>query len=173
MSPRARLLTWLALLLGGAGIAIWLDLKLFPELFKNPYWHAVSFALGLLLFFAVVRAASVAGRTLSRYGREGEIPRLTTNRLVKQGPYACMRHPMHFALLFFPLALGLLIGSPSFVLFVWPAEVALMLYLIKTIEEADALRAFGEEYRRYMEEVPAFNLHPECLVKLFREEISD
>jgi len=29
-------------------------------------------------------------------------PRLETNKLVSTGVYDCMRHPMHFGLLFFP-----------------------------------------------------------------------
>jgi len=173
MSPKARLLTWLALLLGGALVAVWLDLKFFPALFKNPYWHLFSFLLGLGLLQLVRRAAATAGRALARYGREGEIPRLETNRLVKKGPYACMRHPMHLALFFFPLAFALLLGSPSFILFIWPLEVLLMLILIKTVEEPEALKKFGDDYRRYMEEVPGFNLRPDCLRRLFTEETSD
>ncbi len=77
---------------------------------------------------------------------------------------------MHLALLFFPLALALILGSPSFILLVWPAEVLLMLFLIKTVEEREALSKFGDDYRRYMEEVPAFNSRPECLRKLFEED---
>jgi len=170
MSPRGRMVFWALLLLGGALLGVWLDLRLFPGLFKNPVWHLASLLLGLWLLGRVRRAAAVTGRVLARYGREGDLPRFETNRLVRKGPYACMRHPMHLALLFFPLALALILGSPSFILFVWPAEVLLMLFLIKTVEEREALSKFGEEYRRYMEEVPAFNLRPECLRKLFEED---
>ena len=173
MSPKARMLFWVLLLLGGAALGVWLDLRLFPRLFFNPWWHLASLALGLYLLKLVRRAAATAGRTLARYGREGEIPRLETNRLVRRGPYACMRHPMHLALFFFPLAFALILGSPSFILFVWPLEVLLMLLLIKTIEEPEALEKFGDDYRRYMKEVPGFNLRPDCLKRLFTEEASD
>ena len=170
MSPRGRMVFWVLLLLGGALLGVWLDLRLFPALFKNPFWHLASLLLGLGLLGRVRRAAATVGRVLARYGREGELPRFETNRLVRKGPYACMRHPMHLALLFFPLAFALILGSPSFILFVWPAEVLLMLFLIKTVEEPEALRKFGDEYRRYMAEVPAFNLRPDCLKRLFEEE---
>ncbi len=170
MSPKARMLFWLLLLLGGAALGVGLDLQLFPALFRNPFWHLFTFVLGMGLLKPVRRAAANAGRALARYGREGELPRFETNRLVRKGPYACMRHPMHLALLFFPLAFALILGSASFALFVWPAEVLLMLFLIKTVEEPEALRKFGDEYRRYMAEVPAFNLRPDCLKRLFEEE---
>ncbi len=161
---------WALLLLGGGGIGVFLDLRLFPGLFRNPLWHLFSLALGLWLLGRVRLAAAVTGRTLARYGREGALPRFETNRLVTRGPYACMRHPMHLALFFLPLALGLILGSPSFCLFVWPLEVLLMLALIKLVEEPEAIRKFGDAYRAYMREVPAFNLRPDCLRRLFTEE---
>ena len=170
MSPKARMLFWALLLFGGAALGVWLDLRLFPELFFNPWWHLVSLVLGLYLLKLVRRAAATAGRTLARYGREGELPRFETNRLVRKGPYECMRHPMHLALFFFPLALALIIGSPSFILIVWPLEVLLMLALIKLVEEPEAIRKFGDEYRRYMAEVPGFNLRPDCLRRLLTDQ---
>jgi len=169
VSPRGRMAFWAFLLLGGAALGVWLDLRLFPDLFKNPLWHLVSLVAGLVVLKGVRRAAAVTGRTLARHGREGELARFETNRLVRRGPYACMRHPMHLALLFMPLALGLILGSPSFILIVWPLEAMLMLMLIKTVEEPEALRKFGDEYRRYMREVPPFNLRPNCLRRLFED----
>ncbi len=169
MSPKARMAFWVLLIVGGLAAGVWLDLRLFPGIFSSPAWHLFSLTLGLPLLQLVRRAAATTGRTLARYGREGDLPRFETNKLVRQGPYACMRHPMHLALLFFPLALGLIVGSLGFVLFVWPLEVLLMLILIKTVEEKEALAKFGDAYRRYMEEVPAFNLSPACLVRLLRD----
>ncbi len=170
MGPRARFAFWAALLLGGAALALALDLRLFPSLLLNPLWHLASLLAGLGLLTLVRRAAAVTGRTLARHGRQGNLPRFETNRLVRKGPYACMRHPMHLALSFLPLAFGLILGSPSFVLLVWPLEVLLLWLFIRRVEEPEALRKFGEAYRRYMREVPAFNLRPDCLRRLFREE---
>ncbi len=74
MSPRGRMVFWVLLLLGGALLGVGLDLRLFPGLLKNPVWHLASFLLGLWLLGRVRRAAAVTGRTLARYGREGELP---------------------------------------------------------------------------------------------------
>ena len=160
---------WVVLIVGGLAAGVWLDLWLFPQLFANPLWHLVSLGLGVALLQLVRRAAATAGRTLARYGREGDLPRFETNKLVREGPYACMRHPMHLALFFFPLAFGLIVGSVSFALFIWPLEVLLMLFLIKRVEEPEALAKFGDAYRRYMEEVPAFNLSRDCLRRLLSD----
>ena len=169
MSPKGRLIVWLVMLLGGAVLGVYLDLRFFRAWFLNPFWHLASLLAGLWLLGRVRRAAAVTGRTLARHGREGELPRFETNRLVRVGPYECMRHPMHLALFFLPLALGLLIGSPSFVLLIWPLELLAMLAMVKLIEEPEALRKFGDEYRRYMREVPAFNLSRRCLARLFED----
>ena len=93
--------------------------------------------------------------------------RRETNKLVRSGVYSCMRHPMHFGLLFFPLSLALIAGSVSFIVIIAPLEMILMVVMIKLLEEREAIAKFGEEYVRYMKEVPMFNLRPECLKKLF------
>ncbi len=172
-STAARILLWLVLLGGGSALGIWLDLRWFPAWFTSPVTHLLSFIAGLLLLRLVLRVSRNTGRTLARYGREGELPRLETNRLVTVGPYACMRHPMHFGLLLFPLALALLLGSLSFTLIIAPLEMTLMVAMILTLEEREALAKFGEAYREYRCRVPAFSLHPDCLRRLPAEVPSE
>ena len=167
-SARLRLLLWVLLLVGGATAGIWLDLRHFPRLFSNPWWHLLSLSLGLALLFLVFRVSRVTGRTLARLGREGTLPRMETNRLVTAGPYACMRHPMHLGLLLFPWAVALILGSPSFILCVAPLEMVLMVAMVLTLEEREALRKFGAAYAAYRRRVPAFNLRPACLRRLWK-----
>ncbi len=164
-----RIVLWLVLLLGGAGLGIWLDLRWFPTWFASPLAHVVSFAAGVLLLRLVLRISRNTGRTLAREGREGDLPRLETNRLVSTGTYACMRHPMHFGLLFFPLAVALLLGSLSFTLIIAPLEMLLMVVMVLTLEEREALAKFGDAYEAYRRRVPAFNLHPDCLRRLLQD----
>ncbi|HFE32767.1 MAG TPA: hypothetical protein ENJ17_05605 [Gammaproteobacteria bacterium] len=126
ISLASRIALWLILLLGGATLGVWLDLRWFPAWFASPAAHLASFIAGILLLRLVMRISRNTGRTLARLGREGELPPLETNRLVTRGPYACMRHPMHFGLLFFPLGVALLLGSLSFTLIIAPLEMLLL-----------------------------------------------
>ena len=73
-----------------------------------------------------------------------------------------MRHPMHFGLLFFPWSVALILGSPSFILFIAPLEMLFMVVMIKLMEEPEAIRKFGDGYREYQKRVPMFNLSPTC-----------
>ncbi len=157
---------WAVFLLGGGLFSIWLDLRWFPEIASNALFHIISFALGLVVMRAVMRASRNTGRLLARFGKEGEVPRFETNKLVMTGVYSCMRHPMHFGLLFFPFAFAFILGSPTFIILVAPAEAALMTLLVKFVEEPQAIRKFGSEYRSYMKDVPFFSVTGKCLKQL-------
>ncbi len=164
---KGRLIGWIVAIVGGAILSVRLDIHYFGKWFYNPWFHVVSFIIGWYLMQLVRRGARNSGRLLSKYGREGDISRLETNRLVKTGLYAYMRHPMHLALLVWPWSFAFLLGSPTFILFVAPLEMLMMLVLIKTVEEPGAIRKFGDEYREYMRQVPMFCFKKECLKKLF------
>lgn len=70
------------------------------------------------------------------------------HRLVTEGPYAFIRHPMYAALLFISIGLGLLAAN-WMVAIPFPLSV-LLLYLIRVpSEEAMMLEHFGEAYREY------------------------
>ena len=157
-----RMLIWVLMLIGGGALGIWLDLRWFHALFVNPVFHLASLVVGVLLLRLVMRASRHTGRLLARMGREGDIPRLETNKLVTTGVYGCMRHPMHFGLLFFPWSVALILGSPSFILFIAPLEMLFMVVMIKLVEEPEAFRKFGDAYREYQKQVPMFNLRHVC-----------
>ena len=157
-----RMLIWGLMLIGGGALGIWLDWRWFHALFVNPAFHLVTLVAGVLLLRLVMRASRHTGRLLARMGREGDIPRMETNKLVTTGVYGCMRHPMHFGLLFFPWSVALILGSPSFILFIAPLEMLFMVVMIKLVEEPEAIRKFGDAYREYQKRVPMFNLRPGC-----------
>jgi len=146
------------------------DLLWFPEYWHNWMWHIFSLITGGVLLFLVLRISRNTGRTLARYGRKGKIPRLDTNILVTKGVYACMRHPMHLGLMLFPLSIAFILGSLTFILIIAPVEILLMLIMIFTIEEKEAIHKFGEAYIQYKKEVPAFNFHKKCILKLLKGE---
>ena len=163
----ARIIVWFIFLPGGLIASITLDLHFFRTLFFSLPFHIGSSLLGLIVLRLVVNASRKTGRLLASEGRVGKLPRMETNRLVTIGIYGCMRHPMHFGLLFSPLAVGLIAGSPSFILFFAPFEASLILVLLKFYEEPEAIRKFGDEYRAYQRRVPMFNFSTECLRELF------
>jgi len=164
-----RMLIWILMLIGGGVLSIWLDLRWFHALFANPVFHLVTLAAGILLLRLVLRASRVTGRLLARMGREGTISRMETNKLVTTGVYSCMRHPMHFGLLFFPWSVGLILGSPTFILIIAPLEILFMLVMIKFVEEPEAIRKFGDTYREYQKQVPSFNLRPDCWRQILKD----
>ena len=166
VSNSLRALIWVVFLVGGAILGVWLDLRFWPGWWGSWLWHLVSAIAGLAVLQIVLRISKVTGRWLARCGRAGDIPRMQTNRLVVVGPYACMRHPMHLGLMLFPLAVALILGSPSFVFIIAPLEALIILVMVLTIEENEARGKFGASYAAYASRVPPFNLSPDCLRKL-------
>ena len=166
-----RLAIWFIFIFGGIAGGYYLDSLWFPSAHAHLLWHALSLAAGILLLRVVLRVSRNTGRALAKQGRKGDIPRMQTNVLARDGIYACMRHPMHLGLMFFPISIALIAGSPSFIMLIAPVEMLLMLVMIFSIEEKEALRKFGDDYRRYRREVPAFSFRWSCLKKLYYGEI--
>ncbi|HEY72399.1 MAG TPA: isoprenylcysteine carboxylmethyltransferase family protein [Thermoflexia bacterium] len=163
-----RILVWLMMMVGGGALGLFLDRRWLPLLQRSVPFHALTLALGVPALWLVIRISRNTGRLLGREGREGDLPRGDTNRLVTEGVYGCMRHPMHLGLFFFPLSLALLIGSPTFILLIAPLEALFMLTMVKLMEEPEAIAKFGDAYREYQQRVPMFNLRPDCLRLLLR-----
>lgn len=169
-----RFAMWVVFLLGGGALGLWLDTKWAwaHSLLLNPWWHLLTLAVGAALLWGVLRVSRYTGRLLARMGREGDdVPRMDTNKLVIEDVYACMRHPMHLGLMFFPLAIALIIGSPSFTFIIAPLEMLIIVVLIKLVEEREALAKFGDAYRAYMKATPMFTLRPDCIRKMLGEPL--
>jgi len=75
-------------------------------------------------------------------------------RLVTSGPYALVRHPSVIGKLLGVIAVGLVFGSPTFLLAVIPLLLAYSLITNRLIQERYCERAFGDAYRAYRREVP-------------------
>ena len=169
MKAVVRLVIWLIMLAGGVWGGLLLDRQLFPVIYRSPEAHLVGFIIGFFLLKTVMTVSRNTGRTLAKYGREGELPRMETNRLVTKGVYLYMRHPMHLGLLLFPFAIAFMAGSPSFILIIAPSEVIFMLLMIKWVEEPEAIRKFGAAYLKYAQHTPWFCLKRSCLQALFNK----
>jgi len=161
-----RIIVWIIMIFGGSVFGYYLDYLIFKNIHQNIIFHVVSLLIGVFLLFLVMLISKNTGRTLAKYGRKGELKRMQTNILTKQGVYKYMRHPMHLGLLFFPLAVAFLIGSPSFILIIAPVEIIFMLIMIKLVEEPDTIRKFGDEYLEYKKQVPWFCFKMKCMKKL-------
>ncbi len=164
-----RLLIWFILIFGGITGGFYLDSTFFPGFHRNILYHLMSFVLGMILLSLVIRISQNTGRTLAKYGRKGKLRRGETNVLVQQGVYQYMRHPMHLGLMFFPLAIAFIVGSPSFILMIAPLEMMFMFVMIFIFEEKEAIKKFGRDYIDYKKRVPAFCLKKECLNALLKK----
>ena len=156
LSTKLRLLFWALLLGGGAALSLYFDRK-DPRLF-DPFYHLITALLSLPLLFIAFKAAALGGKTLAKYGKSADTPPLETDRLVTQGVYGCMRHPMLFGLALFPLGTALLLGIPTFIWPVAPLEALLIILLTLTYEEKEAISKFGHSYEEYRKRVKAFDL---------------
>ncbi len=157
------------MIFGGAVLGFYLDRSQFPHIHSNIIFHGLSTAFGILMLALVMRISKNTGRALAKYGRQGNLKRMETNVLVSQGVYKYMRHPMHIGLLLFPMSIAFLIGSPSFILLIAPAEIVIMIIMIKYIEEPEVIRKFGKQYLDYKKHVPWFCFRPECLKELVKD----
>jgi len=162
-----RVFIWIVMLLGGVIGGLWLDINNHKDLLYNPYFHIITFLIGIILMVLAFRAAATGGRELAKYGKIGNVPRLETNKLVTTGIYAKMRHPMLFGLALVPLALALIVGSPSFITIIAPLEMVFIIVMVLTFEEYECKKKFKEAYKKYSQEVPAVCFSFDCLKMLF------
>ena len=110
---------------------------------------------GFLLIVLGISIASVAGRTLKVYGRESDIPRGTTNKLVTKGIFSIVRHPAFDGFIMLLFGIAFLFNSLGF-LIVSVLDSAYIIYFALKVEEMENAERFGEDYLKYRERVPAF-----------------
>lgn len=166
----SRILAWVILIFGGLSLGIYLDINHFSLFWYSWIWHLFSFFIGLALLKLVIKISKNTGRTLAKHGKRGQLKRMETNQLVKEGVYSYMRHPMHLGLFLFPMSFAFLSGSLSFILIIAPLEIILMLIMIYTIEEPEAIKKFGNDYLEYKKQVPAFSFSKQSIQKLLTNQ---
>jgi len=161
-----RIVLWLFMLIGGALYAYDIDKN--DPLFHSLLFHLLSVLIGLFLLRLAFRAAANGGKELAR-GRDENMPRLETNRLVTTGIYKCMRHPMLFGLTLLPLGWALLLGMPTFITIIAPLEMIFIILMVMVFEEMEVRRKFGDAYRTYAHRVPMVSFKRSCLRRVFRK----
>ena len=166
LSVIVRIFLWLVMLIGGMVYALWEDKK--SILFHDVWFHIFTGLLGVFVLILAFRAAANGGRELTK-GRVGDIPRLETNTLVTTGLYSCMRHPMLFGLTLLPMGWALLLGSPTFIVWIAPLEMLFIIVMVIVFEEMEVRRKFGAAYESYKQKVPMVSFRWACLKKLFQK----
>ena len=119
----------------------------------NPHFgpfHLLSFAFITAGFFMI----SAAWQVLYEAQR--------SDGLATGGPYRYVRHPQYVG--FILVMFGFLMQWPTLLtLAMFPVLVVMYLRLARN-EERDAITSFGEDYRKYMADVPGFIPHFSSLV---------
>ncbi|SDH77249.1 Protein-S-isoprenylcysteine O-methyltransferase Ste14 [Pseudomonas benzenivorans] len=111
----------------------------------NPHFGPFHIASSIVLVAGFWLLAA-AWRVLYDAQRAGE--------LATTGPYAKVRHPQYIG--FVLIMFSFLLQWPTLItLIMFPILVFMYARLAKS-EERDTLAQFGDAYRRYMDEVPAF-----------------
>lgn len=77
-----------------------------------------------------------------------------TKRLVTTGPFALCRHPSIIGKFSGVLALGFLVGSPTFLFIIIPLLTAYSLTTARFLQERLCVRLWGENYLAYRKSTP-------------------
>jgi protein-S-isoprenylcysteine O-methyltransferase Ste14 len=88
--------------------------------------------------------------------RGSPIPLNPPQKLVTTGFYSRIRNPMLFGWIIMLFGVGILLNSVSLVAIFTPFFILLNVVYLKTIEEKEMERKFGEEYLKYKQSVPMF-----------------
>lgn len=130
-----------------------------------PFWFVTPFAVPQLVSWVLLVLSAYlvihSIYTLRRYGlQDRSIPdasRLSfekTTRLVTNGPYRLIRHPMYASLLYLAWAVFFKHVAPYSALLVIVASLALLATAL--LEEKENLRNFGETYAAYKQHTKRF-----------------
>ncbi len=128
--------------------------------FRN--WSAWYQLISWLLLFASIAPLAFGIADLKRKGRADaerrREPELLgferTTRLVTDGIYRYIRHPLYSSL--FILGWGIFFKSPSWLDAVLAAAATLLLVATARRDEVECLRQFGADYRQYMQRTRMF-----------------
>ncbi len=96
------------------------------------------------------RSIHVAGK----YLRPAQSGTLRTHKLVKEGPFGIIRHPLYTSYLMISIGLGLILLN--YLPFLCALLIAVGIYPTAKAEEAVLAKQLGEDYQNYQKEVGMF-----------------
>lgn len=143
---------WFGLGVSLVFVSLWLD-GLLPV--RLPFLTPVNVYLSLLPLIAGTTLCFWSVYSFSR-ARGTPVPLNPPPRLVVRGPYAHVRNPMLLGWFIMLFGLGILLSS-IFLFFVFtPLFIYLNVLYLKTVEEKEMAKKFGNEYLEYRQSVPMF-----------------
>lgn len=141
--PATCLIAWLATRIDR--LAGW-------QRFISPPWNV---ALFLLLFPAGIFIVWYTYGYLAIMGEGSPATHLGgTSKLVTTGPFALCRHPSIIGKFSGVLALGFLVGSPTFMFVIIPLLTAYSLVTARFMQEKRCVQLWGENYLKYRRTTP-------------------
>jgi protein-S-isoprenylcysteine O-methyltransferase Ste14 len=121
---------------------------------NEPWILMVLEIIGLVLYVTGYILMAWALITLGRnYQLGGSAPR-SEDKLVLDGPYRLVRHPMYAAALSISLGLACLTQSLSF--FCVFCIYLVLIFLLIPLEENELRKAYGEQYRAYQQKTRSY-----------------
>ena len=132
--------------------SLWLD-KFLPVQLLLPI--PVKIFLSVLL---LVIGATLCLWTIYSFVRAkgSPVPLNPPQRLVTTGLYSRVRNPMVAGWIIMMFGVGVLLDSLSLIFIFTPLFLLLNILYLKTIEEKEMEKKFGQEYLKYRESVPMF-----------------
>ena len=132
--------------------SLWLD-KLLPVYLPfspliNLFLSALLLVIGAILaLWAVCTFITVRG---------SPVPFNPPKEFITTGIYSQIRNPMLLGWFLMLFSLGILLSSISLIFIFTPIFILLNILYIKTIEEKEMEKKFGEQYLKYRKSVPMF-----------------
>lgn len=163
MTP-VGIIFWVSLLVLFIYASLWLD-RFLPVtvLLPRPINMLLS---GLLLVMAAVITLWPVYRFFRVRG--SPVPINPPQELVTTGMYARVRNPMVLGWIILMFGLGLLLNSISLMFIFTPFFLIINILYLKTIEEKELEKKFGQQYVKYKKAVPMF--FPRFSNKGFKEK---
>ena len=143
---------WFGLSVAFVFASLWLD-KLLPvhlhfslpaNLFLSVPILVIGSVLGLWTIYTFIKA------------RGSPVPLNPPKKLIITGLNSRMRNPMLLGWFLMLFGVGILLNSISLIFIFTPIFILLNILYIKTIEEKEMEKKFGEQYLKYKESVPMF-----------------
>ena len=143
---------WLSVFVVLVLASLWLDRLLpFVLIISSPLKY--TFSTLLLLFASVL----IIWPVFSFFKARGTpVPINPPRKLVLGGLYNCIRNPIVLGYLVLLYGIGILLGSPVLLFVLAPLFFLANFLYIRTIEEKEMERKFGQKYLDYKKRVPMF-----------------
>ena len=132
--------------------SLWLDKLLPVHLLISP---PINLFLSVPL---LVIGSSLSLWTVYNFfrARGSPVPLNPPKELVTTGLYSRVRNPMLLGWFILLFGLGILLNSISLVFIFTPLFILINVLYVKTVEEKEMERKFGQQYLKYKESVPMF-----------------